>query len=143
MDQIPAAQRLLADKMRDYRTLSDEYDDFEKKRDALQTQADLERMSASSSLLPIGVTYAMPTTGRTKLIAMLFGSLFLGCLVGAILVVLSEWSDHSLRHEADAERLLGVPVLAALPETADLRVSPARRALSGPARALPEPLPEG
>jgi len=78
------------------------------------------------------------------LIAMLFGSLLLGCLVGVILVVLSEWSDHSLRYEGDAERLLGVPVLAALPETADLRTVPARRALSGAsASALPGPTHEG
>lgn len=143
VDQIPAAQRQLADKMRDYQTLSLEYDDFKKKRDALQTQANLDRLTATDSLLPIGVTYALPTTGRTKLIAMLFGSLFLGCLVGAILVVLSEWSDHSLRHESDAERLLGVPVLAALPEVAELRVASGRRALSAPPRALPDPVPEG
>ncbi len=103
----------------------------------------MDRVTASSSIIPIGVTYALPTTGRTKLIAMLFGSLFLGCLVGAILIVLSEWSDHSLRHEADAERLLGVPVLAALPESGDLRTSLSRRALSGGAAALPEPAPEG
>ena len=143
VDQIPAAQRQLADKMRDYQILQDEYNDFKKRRFALQTQADLDRMSASSSLIPIGVTYALPTTGRTKLIAMLFGSLFLGCLVGSILVVLSEWSDHSLRHEADAERLLGVPILAALPETADLRATQARRAQGGPGRSLPEPALEG
>ena len=94
-------------------------------------KANLDRLDASSSLSPIGVTYAMPTTGRTKLIAMLLGSLFLGALVGAILIVLSEWADHSLRHEADAERLLGVPVLASVPEALDLRVVPNGRALSG------------
>lgn len=143
VDQIPTAQRHLADKMRDYQILQDEYNDFKKRRFTLQTQADLDRMSASSSLFPIGVTYALPTTGRTKLIAMLLGSLFLGCLVGSILVILSEWSDHSLRHESDVERLLGVPILAALPETADLRVSPPRRALTGPGRSLPEPALEG
>ena len=74
---------------------------------------------------------------------MLLGSLLLGCLVGIILVVLSEWSDHSLRHEADAERLLGVPVLAALPESSDLHTMTARRTLSGAgAAALPGPVPE-
>ena len=113
-------------------------------RREVQLQANLDRQTASDSLLPVGITYATPTTGKTKLIAMLFGSLLLGCLVGVILVVLSEWSDHSLRYEGDAERLLGVPVLAALPETADLRTAPARRALSGAgASALSGPTPEG
>jgi len=44
--------------------------------------------------------------------------------------VLIEWSDHSLRHETDAERLLGVPVLASVPEAADLRVTSRPRALA-------------
>ena len=118
MNQIPAAQRQLADKTRDYADAQALDQKLRSQRDTVQLQANLDRLTASNSLLPIGVTYAAPTTGRTKLVGMLIGSLFLGCLVGAILCVLSEWSDHSLRQEADAERLLGVPVLASLPETA-------------------------
>ncbi len=131
MNQIPAAQRELTDKMHGYTEAQDLDQQLRRQRDTVQLQANLDRLTASDSLLPIGVTYAMPTTGRTKLIAMLLGSLLLGALVGAILIVLSEWSDHSLRHEADTERLLGVPVLASVPEAADLRVVPASRALTG------------
>ena len=133
VDKIPAAQRELADKTRDYADAQTLDQKLRLQRDTVQLQANLDRLTASDSLLPIGVTYAMPTTGRTKLIAMLFGSLLLGCLVGAILIVLSEWSDHSLRHEADAERLLGVPVLASVPETVDLRAASGGRALAGAA----------
>ncbi len=137
VNQIPAAQRQLSDRTRDYSNAQALDQKLRSQRDDVQTKASLDRLDASSSLSPIGVTYAMPTTGRTKLIAMLLGSLFLGALVGAILIVLSEWSDHSLRHEADAERLLGVPVLASVPESLDLRVLPGGRALSGgPARVL-------
>ncbi len=123
MNKIPAAQRQLADRTSDYADAKLLDQKLRQQRDAVQLQANLDRVTASNSLSPIGVTYAAPTTGRTKLIGMLIGSLFLGALVGAILLVLSEWSDHSLRHEADTERLLGVPVLASLPETADLRTS--------------------
>ena len=140
--RIPAAQQQLADKTRSYGSLQDLYNKLTQRQQEVQLTASLDRLTASNSLMPIGVTYATPTTGKTKLIAMLLGSLLLGCLVGIILVVLSEWSDHSLRHEADAERLLGVPVLAALPESADLRTT-AHRALSGAAPALPGPAPEG
>ena len=142
--QIPDAQRLLADKTRDYRNLQEQYDNLQKQREQIQMQASLDQLSASSDLTPIGVTFVVPTTGRTKLIAMLFGSLILGCLVGGILIVLSEWADQSLRHESDAERLLGVPVLASLPEAADLKtVSRAPHALSGGAgRALTGSVPE-
>jgi len=144
VSKIPAAQRQLADKTRNYSILQDLYNALYKKQYDAQLAANLDRQTASDSLMPVGVTYATPTTGKTKLIAMLLGSLLLGCLVGVILVVLSEWSDHSLRHEADAERLLGVPVLAALPESADLRTTTARRALtSAGASALPGPAPEG
>ena len=140
VNRIPAAQRQLADKTRAYSSMVDLYNVLYKKRQDVQLTANLNRLTASNSLMPIGVTFAMPTTGKTKLIGMLLGSLLLGALVGIILVVLSEWSDHSLRHEADAERLLGVPVLAALPESADLRTTNARRALSGVvAPALPSP----
>ena len=129
MNKIPAAQRQLADKTRDYADAQALDQKLRQQRDSVQLQANLDRVTASNSLLPIGVTYATPTTGRTKLIGMLIGSLFLGALVGAILIVLSEWSDHSLRHESDTERLLGVPVLASLPETADLRTSGGPRVL--------------
>ena len=136
VDKIPAAQRELADRTRDYSDAQTLDQKLRQQRDTVQLQANLDRVTASNSLLPIGVTYAMPTTGRTKLIAMLLGSLFLGALVGAILIVLSEWSDHSLRHEADAERLLGVPVLASVPESLDLWVLPGGRSGGSAARVL-------
>ena len=130
MKAIPAAQRQLADKMEGYADAQSLDQQLRHQRDNVQLQANLDRLTATNSLVPIGVTYATPTTGRTKLIAMLFGSLLLGCLAGAVLIVLSEWSDHSLRHETDAERLLGVPVLASLPEAADLKVLPRPRPLA-------------
>ncbi len=144
VSRIPDAQRQLTDKTRDYQEATTEDQDLRKRRGQVQIQANLDRQTASDSLLPVGIIYATPTTGKTKLIAMLLGSLLLGCLVGALLVVLSEWSDHSLRHEVDAERLLGVPVLAALPESADLHTKTVRRALGGAGiSALPGPAPEG
>ena len=136
VNQIPNAQRQLTDKIRDYSGLQDAYQSLEKQRREVKTKADLDRLTSTSSLLPIGITYALPTTGQTKLIGMLIGSLILGILIGCILVVLSEWADHSLRY--DAERLLGVPVLASLPETADLRSASSRLALTHAARPGPE-----
>lgn len=142
VNQIPAAQRELADKTRDYSDAQALDQRLRQQRDTVQLQANLDRLTASNSLLPIGVTFAMPTTGRTKLIGMLIGSLFLGALIGAILIVLSEWSDHSLRHEADAERLLGVPILASLPEAGDLKVSTSRALNGRSPRVLTASAPE-
>lgn len=136
--QIPAAQRELTERTRDYSELLAHDHKLRDQRNTVQLQANLDRLTASNSLLPIGVTYASPTTGRTKLIGMLIGSLFLGALVGAILIVLSDWSDHSLRYESDTERLLGIPVLASVPESAEIRTLGISRPLvaltsSGPA----------
>lgn len=144
VNQIPAAQRMLVDKTRDYATLTESEHRLQQQREQAKLQANLTRLTASSSLAPIGVTYAQPTTGKTKMIAMLLGSLLLGSLVGVILIVLSEWSDHSLRHETDAERLLGVPILAALPETSSLLITAPRRLLGGSEkRTLTGPVSEG
>lgn len=121
VSQIPAAQRELTERTRDYSDLLAHDHKLREQRNAVQLQANLDRLTASNSLVPVGVTYASPTTGRTKLIEMLIGSLFLGALIGAILIVLSDWSDHSLRHELDTERLLGVPVLASIAESVEIR----------------------
>ncbi len=142
--KIPEAQRKLTDKTRDYTLMNDSYHNLKKQREIAKQQERVKQVTASNSLREIGVTYAQPTTGKTKMIAMLLGSLLLGSLVGSLLIVLSEWSDHSLRHETDAERLLGVPILAALPETSSLLVAAPRRLFGGKEnRALTGPPQEG
>ena len=142
--KIPAAQRTLVDKTREYSMLTDSEHRLQQQREQARLQERLKRATASNSLMQIGVTYAQPTTGKTKMIGMLLGSLLLGTLVGSLLIVLSEWSDHSLRHETDAERLLGVPILAALPETSSLLVAAPRRVFGGKEnRALSGPAQEG
>lgn len=144
VSKIPAAQRQLVDKTREYTMLTESEHNLQKQREQARMQERLKQVTASNSLKEIGVNYAQPTTGKTKMIAMLLGSLLLGSLVGSLLIVLSEWSDHSLRHETDAERLLGVPILAALPETASLLVVAPRRLFGGKEnRALTGPPQEG
>lgn len=138
LQRVPAEQRALTDKTRDYSLQTDLYNKLMQQRGEAHIKAELDRQTATSSLTRAAAIFAEPTTGRTKMIVLLLGSLLLGGLVGTVLVVLSEWSDQSLRYEGDAERLLGVPVLALLPESSDLRVLPdhgaGRKALSGSAQ---------
>ena len=73
---------------------------------------------------------------------MFAGSLLLGLIVGLMLVVMSEWADRSLRYGTDAERVLGVPVLAVVPEASDLRLAlpdPGARRPGGLRRLLAAP----
>ena len=136
---IPAEQRALTDKTRDYKVVQAEYDSLLQRREQVQMEGNLARVSASSSLSPIGYIHAAPTTGRTKMIIMFAGSLLLGLVVGLVLVIGSEWADRSLRYGTDAERALGVPVLAVVPETGDLRLPDpdAARRSGGLRRLLP------
>ncbi len=126
--QIPSEQRSLADKTRDYSIVKAQYESLLARREQIKVKGALDKVSASSLFTPLGQIYAEPTTGHSKVLGLMAGSVVLGILVGIILIVLAEWGDPSLRDEADAERLLGVPVLGLLPDSADLKF---RTALSG------------
>jgi len=121
IQRIPAEQRNLADKTRDYSIVKAQYESLLGRREQIKVKGALDKVSASSLFTPLGQIYAEPTTGRAKALGLMAGSIVLGILVGIILIVLSEWGDPSLRDEADAERLLGVPVLGLLPDSADLK----------------------
>ena len=123
--RIPAAQRELADKTRDYTILKALYENLSDKREQARLKANLDRATALSTLIKVGTVYATPTATKTKQAIMLIGSLFLGLVVGGIVVVLSEWTDPTIRYAADAERLLELPVLAAVPETKEFRLAAA------------------
>ena len=141
---IPAEQKELTDKTRDYQVVQAQYSALLQKREQVKMEGNLARVSASSSLSPIGYIHAEPTTGKAKMLEMFAGSLLLGLIIGLVLVVLSEWADHSLRYGTDAERLLGVPVLAVVPQTGDLWLAPPpsdrpRLGGGGLRRLLPSP----
>jgi polysaccharide chain length determinant protein (PEP-CTERM system associated) len=129
--QIPSEQRHLTDVTRDYTVIQAQYDTLLQRREQVQLEGNLARVSASSSLSPIGYIHAEATTGKAKLIVMFLGSLILGLIVGLALVVLCEWSDHSLRYGSDAVGALGVPVLAVVPDAAQLRVIPIGNGVNG------------
>jgi uncharacterized protein involved in exopolysaccharide biosynthesis len=117
VQQIPMAQRELTDKTRNYSILKTQYESLLLRREQAQLKGNLDKVSATSALSPLGSVYAQPTVGSDKQMLMLLGSLVLGIIVGIIAVVFSEWSDRSLRDAGDVERLLGVTVLGLIPET--------------------------
>jgi uncharacterized protein involved in exopolysaccharide biosynthesis len=119
---MPAEERTLSDKTRDYKVLQTQFDNLKLRRERVRIKSNLDKVAASSTLTPIGRINAEPGLTPAKSAVMLVASILFGLLIGGLLVVLSEWSDHSLRYEADAERLLGVPILAAIPETQGLRL---------------------
>jgi len=130
----PTQQRELTDRTRDYSILKNRYETLLLKREEVKMQADLDRVSSSSALQRIGWIYATPTLSATKLSLFIIGSIVLGLIVGILGVVFGEWADRTLRYPADAERMLGVPVLAVIEETSNLKTLGApsgRRLLTG------------
>ena len=132
---MPAAEKLLADKMREYDVLKTQYTKLTSKREEVRTQANLDSLAATSTLRDLDRVYPQPTLTKTKEIALLAGSVILGLIVGIIILIISEWMNTSLRYETDTEYILGVPVLVVLPEVAELRAlehSSGKRMLSAP-----------
>jgi polysaccharide chain length determinant protein (PEP-CTERM system associated) len=121
VQRMPTQQRELNDRTRDYSILKERYETLLKKREEVEMQGALDKVSASSTLTPIGWIYAQPSITRPKLAAIAAGSVVLGLIVATLLLILNEWADRSLRYPGEVERLLGIPVLAALPESAELR----------------------
>ncbi len=137
--KLPAAERELTVKTRDYNILKKQHDDLLERREQAQIKANLEKVAAVSGLAAIGRVTAESTAGPKKVVIMMIGSLILGIIAGLCVVVLSEWLDPSLRYAADVERLMGVPVLAFLPESSGLIALPRTSGGSGGAKSLSAP----
>lgn len=136
----PAGQRMLIEKQRNYGLYKAQFEKMLAQREDFRLKKELQDVSSVSTYESAFEPYSQPVLGNTKKAIMLLGSLILGMIVGIVLVVLSEWADRSVRYEGDAEHLLGVPVLAMLPETAELRYLPAPHgAKRNGNRALPDP----
>ncbi|HEV8573174.1 MAG TPA: hypothetical protein VGR43_00560 [Dehalococcoidia bacterium] len=124
--RIPAAERELADKMRNYSVLKTQYEHLLQRREDARMKANLDKVSARSTLRRIGVIFARPTLDKKKKLVFLAAGLFLGLVVGIAMVFLSEWTDHSLRYAFDAERVLRLPVLVNVADSKELRCLPGK-----------------
>ncbi|MES2464728.1 MAG: hypothetical protein V4671_29545 [Armatimonadota bacterium] len=118
---LPAAERELTEKTRDYKLLQGQFEDLLKRKQQAELKQNVDTVVAKSAFAPQNNVYAEETTGKTKKLLMLVGSVVVGLVIGFALILFREWMDPSLRYETDAARLLGVPVLAGLPESPNLR----------------------
>jgi uncharacterized protein involved in exopolysaccharide biosynthesis len=139
---LPAAERKLVEKTRDSDVIRKQYNDLWERREQAQLKANVERVTAMSRYQIFNNPYAEQTLGKTKKAFMVIASTVLGMIVGCLMLLLKEWADPSLRYETDVVRLLGVPVLASLPESSVLQfpVSKPRRGLLGGNRGSAEPV---
>lgn len=139
IEQLPAAQRLLTEKTRDYTILKGEFEDLLQRREQARIKANLDKVVATSTITPLGSIIAQSTTSTKKQVTMIAVALALGLVVATALLLLSETLDPTLRYADDAERLLGMPVLGYLPDDPSLADAVTRRPpiVFGPRNALP------
>lgn len=136
---LPAAERELTEKTRDYTILKEQYEDLLQRRQQAELKANVERVTASSTLIVQNPVFAEEAMSRSKKAIMLVGSILLGLIIGFGVIILREWTDSSLRYEVDAAKTLGVPVLAGLPESDNLRFSLISRSQQGARLARKRP----
>jgi uncharacterized protein involved in exopolysaccharide biosynthesis len=119
--KLPADERILTEKTRDYKLLQGQFEDLSERRQQAQIKKDLGEVTAASQFNSMNLVAAESTANLKKKILTIAAALALGLFLGLVLVVIREWMDPSIRYEADVERLLGVPVLVSLPESQQLR----------------------
>ena len=129
---MPAAERELNDKTRDYAILKARYENLVERHEDAKLKAKIDKVAAQSKLIPVGTIYAQSGSSKAKTMLLGVGAIFVGLLIGVGLVIFSEWTDPTLRYGADVERILELPLLGETPDTAALdQAGIGRRALRG------------
>lgn len=136
---FPEQEKELNSRTRDYNILKTQYESLKDRLEAARTKAELDKVTASDTLIRVGSIYAAPTQGQAKTLLMVLGSLLLGLVVATGMVVFAEWNDQTLRYPTDVERFLELPVLASVPESPAIDTSHS----NGYGQAAPDALPEG
>lgn len=121
MALLPVAQRTLVEKTRDRAVIEKQFESLLEQREQARLKASVDKLQATTKLIPQAVIHAEPTLGTAKKLILIAASIVLGFVVGCVMILVREWMDVSLRYTTDTERFLGVPVLAALPATPDLQ----------------------
>ncbi|MBC8142448.1 MAG: hypothetical protein H7Y38_13520, partial [Armatimonadetes bacterium] len=105
----------LNDRLRDSSVIKKQYDALVEQREEARFKANLDKATAQSGLRQLGAIRPESTINKKKTAILLAASVFLGFLVGACMIVFSEWADTSVRYSSDAPRFFDVPLLSAVP----------------------------
>jgi polysaccharide chain length determinant protein (PEP-CTERM system associated) len=119
---VPAAQRTLTNLERDYSTYSSSYDNLMSRLQEAQINEQLNLRQAASAYTVLQTSPPVSSQGLSKILMMFIGGVFLALVIGISLVMLSEFLDRSIRDPLDAQRILGMPILAVLPDSPILRL---------------------
>ena len=121
LQQAPALEQQIAGLTQDYESLRDHYRQLQAKRLDAEVAGELESPEAGErfKILQAAVSPQAPAgPGRAVTIV---GGFFFGLLCGMVIAFLVELGDKSVRHEREAARIFGKPLLAAIPKIANDR----------------------
>jgi polysaccharide chain length determinant protein (PEP-CTERM system associated) len=116
LQQIPAFEQQLSRLQQDYDALKAQYAGLRDKEKTAEISHALEvhQKGEKFEVLDAAVTPTAPASPNRTLISL--AGLFGGLLAGIALAAVSELNDESVRSEKEASRILGRPILSAIPE---------------------------
>lgn len=120
---LPSVERRLNSLTRENAILNDSYALLaERHQEAVLRENEAGFVPAGVQVMEPGVLPAAPLSARVPLFT--GAGALIGVLLGAIAAIVLESSDDKIRSAQDAERTLGAPVLAQVPDMAPQRTAP-------------------
>jgi uncharacterized protein involved in exopolysaccharide biosynthesis len=116
LQEAPASQQKTADIQRDYDALQGRYRSLLDKKMSAETATALESREKSERFVLLDTAQVPDKPYSPNRPMLMMGGVFLGLLVGFGVALAREVLDDSVRNEREAERILGSPVLSAVPE---------------------------
>ena len=111
----PVVQERLDALVRRYEQLSRSYQDFSQRRQQAVVQADLERKQLGEQFRILESAFAAPRPTSPNRILILVVGLLMGVGLGSGVGLVAEAADRSIHQPKDLQRLVQLPVLAAVP----------------------------
>ncbi|MCH2186970.1 Wzz/FepE/Etk N-terminal domain-containing protein, partial [Myxococcota bacterium] len=111
----PAVEERLDALARSHGYLSEAYRDFSQRRQQAVVQADLERKQLGEQFRILESAFPAPRPTSPNRLMILFVGLLMGVGIGAGAGLIAEAADTSLHQPKDLQRLVQLPVLAAVP----------------------------
>jgi polysaccharide chain length determinant protein (PEP-CTERM system associated) len=129
IDAVPSRESELAELTRDYETMQKVYQDLLAKKQDSQVAANLERRQIGEQFKVLDVARLPEKPFSPNRLLINAGGVGAGLALGLGLVFLFEYRDRSFRSQGDVAAVLGLPVMATVPQmsTADERRRRRRR----------------
>lgn len=116
LQQVPIFEQQISGLMRDYDALRNHYSQLQDKKLSAQMASELETQEAGERFVILDPATPPDRPFGPNRALIIGGGIIMGLLCGIGVAVLVELSDQSVRHEQEAAKIFGKPVLAGVPQ---------------------------